>query len=121
VRRATLHGLRDTHALFCAKTGASLEVVSRRLGYASIGITAEKYSDVFFNRDADAAGAVGRLVGYARRSVARCCTTVRPMKNGLGCCTEPKVSQKNLMKYDFLVAPAGFEFCEAVLADPVRY
>ncbi len=39
----TLHGLRDTHASLCAKPGVPLEVVSQRLGHASIGITAERY------------------------------------------------------------------------------
>ncbi len=34
----TLHGLRDTHASLCAKAGVPLEVVSQRLGHASIGI-----------------------------------------------------------------------------------
>ncbi len=36
----TLHGLRDTHASLCAKAGVPLEVVSNRLGHASIGVTA---------------------------------------------------------------------------------
>jgi integrase len=36
----TLHGLRDTHASLCAKAGVPLEVVSQRLGHASIGSSA---------------------------------------------------------------------------------
>jgi integrase len=63
VTRITLHGLRDTHASLCAKAGVPLEVVSQRLGHASIGITAERYLHVYSDRDADAASAFGRLVG----------------------------------------------------------
>ncbi len=59
----TLHGLRDTHASLCAKAGVPLEVVSQRLGHASIGITAERYLHVYSDRDADAARAFERLVG----------------------------------------------------------
>jgi len=59
----TLHGLRDTHASLCAKAGVPLEVVSQRLGHASIGITAERYLHVYGERDADAADAFDRLVG----------------------------------------------------------
>lgn len=59
----TLHGLRDTHASLCAKAGVPLEVVSKRLGHASISITAERYLDVYADRDAAAAEAFDRLVG----------------------------------------------------------
>jgi integrase len=59
----TLHGLRDTHASLCAKAGVPLEVVSNRLGHASIGITASRYLHVYSERDAEAAGAFDRLVG----------------------------------------------------------
>jgi integrase len=38
----TLHCLRDTHASLLAKRGVALEVVSKRLGHASIGITAQR-------------------------------------------------------------------------------
>ena len=48
----TLYGLRDTHASLLAKAGVPLEVVSKRLGHASIGITAERYLDVYTDRDA---------------------------------------------------------------------
>lgn len=59
----TLHGLRDTHASLCAKASVPLGVVSQRLGHASIGITAQRYLHVYWDRDADAADAFGRLVG----------------------------------------------------------
>jgi integrase len=63
VTQITLHGLRDTQASLCAKAGVPLEVVSQRLGQASIGITAERYLQGYSDRDADAADAFGRLVG----------------------------------------------------------
>ena len=47
VTQITLHGLRGTHASLCAKAGVPLEAVSRRLGHASIGITAERYLHVY--------------------------------------------------------------------------
>ena len=59
----TLHGLRDTHASLCAKAGVPLEVVSNRLGHASIGVTASRYLHVYSDRDAEAASAFDRLVG----------------------------------------------------------
>lgn len=59
----TLHGLRDTHASLCAQAGVPIEVVSQRLGHASIGVTVERYLHVYKDRDADAADAFGRLVG----------------------------------------------------------
>jgi len=59
----TLHGLRDTHASLCAKAGVPLEVVSNRLGHASIGVTASRYLHVYSDRDAEAAIAFDRLVG----------------------------------------------------------
>ena len=59
----TLHGLRDTHASLCAKAGVSLEVVSNRLGHASIGVTASRYLHVYSDRDTEAASAFDRLVG----------------------------------------------------------
>ncbi len=58
----TLHGLRDTHASLCAQAGVPIEVISQRLGHASIGITVERYLHVYQGRDADAADAFGRLV-----------------------------------------------------------
>lgn len=59
----TLHGLRDTHASLCAQAGVPIEVVSQRLGHASIGVTVERYLHVYRSRDAEAADAFGRLVG----------------------------------------------------------
>jgi integrase len=68
IRRAkvtpiTLHGLRDTHASLCAQAGVPIEVVSQRLGHASIGVTVERYLHVYRSRDAEAADAFGQLVG----------------------------------------------------------
>lgn len=63
VTEITLHSLRDTHASLCAKAGVPLEVVSNRLGHASIGVTASRYLHVYSSRDAEAAEAFGRLVG----------------------------------------------------------
>jgi integrase len=59
----TLHGLRDTHASLCAQAGVPIEVVSQRLGHASIGITVEHYLHVYRSRGAEAADACGRLAG----------------------------------------------------------
>lgn len=59
----TLHGLRDTHASLCAKAGVPLEVVSNRLGHASIGVTASRYLHVYSDRDVAAASSFGELVG----------------------------------------------------------
>ena len=39
-----------------------IEVVSQRLGHASIGVSVERYLHVYRSRDADAADAFGRLV-----------------------------------------------------------
>ncbi len=58
----TLHCLRDTHASLPAKAGVQLEVISKRLGHASIAITAERYLDVYKDRDAAAASAFDKLV-----------------------------------------------------------
>jgi integrase len=58
----TLHGLRDTHASLCAQAGVPIEVVSQRLGHASIGVTVERYLHVYRSRDAEAAAAFDRLV-----------------------------------------------------------
>lgn len=59
----TLHGLRDTHASLCAQAGVPIEVISQRLGHASIGITVERYLHVYQSRDAEAADAFDQLVG----------------------------------------------------------
>lgn len=63
VAKITLHGLRDTHASLLAKAGVPLEVVSKRLGHSNIAITAERYLDVYSDRDVAAATAFERLVG----------------------------------------------------------
>jgi hypothetical protein len=47
----------------CAQAGVPIEVVSQRLGHASIGVTVERYLHVYRSRDAEAADAFGRLVG----------------------------------------------------------
>jgi integrase len=62
VASITLHGLRDTHASLLAKAGVPLEVVSKRLGHSNIAITAERYLDVYSDRDVAAAIAFDRLV-----------------------------------------------------------
>jgi integrase len=59
----TLHGLRDSHASLCAKAGVPIEVVSARLGHASIGITCSRYLYAYSERDSEAASAFERLVG----------------------------------------------------------
>jgi integrase len=58
-----LHDLRDTHASLLGKHGVPLEVVSKRLGHATIGITAERYLHVYRERDAEAAEVFERLAG----------------------------------------------------------
>lgn len=62
VTKITLHGLRDTHPSLLAKAGVALEVVSKRLGQSNIAITAERYLDVYSDRDVAAATAFERLV-----------------------------------------------------------
>jgi len=42
--------LRDTHASLLAQGGVPIEVVSKRLGHASIGITVERYLHVYTER-----------------------------------------------------------------------
>ncbi|MHB8432297.1 MAG: tyrosine-type recombinase/integrase [Candidatus Tyrphobacter sp.] len=56
-----LHDLRDTHASLLGKHGVPLEVVSKRLGHATIGITAERYLHVYKERDAEAAAVFEQL------------------------------------------------------------
>ena len=58
-----LHDLRDTHASLLGKHGVPLEVVSKRLGNATIGITADRYLHVYRERDAEAAEVFERLAG----------------------------------------------------------
>jgi len=63
VTSITLHDLRDTHASLLAESGVPLEVISRRLGHSSIGITMDRYMHVSKQRDADAAEAFEKLIG----------------------------------------------------------
>jgi integrase len=63
VKAFSLHDLRDTHASLLAKKGVPLEVVSKRLGHSSIGVTAERYLHVYSDRDAAAASALDTLCG----------------------------------------------------------
>ena len=62
VTRIRLHDLRDTHASLSAKAGVPIEVLSRRLGHSSIGITMDRYLVVYRDRDRAAADAFDRLV-----------------------------------------------------------
>lgn len=64
VQYIRLHDLRDTHASLLAKHGVPLEVISKRLGHSTIGITAERYVHVYQSRDADAALVFERLACY---------------------------------------------------------
>lgn len=48
----TLHGLRDIHASLCKKAEVPIEVISKRLGHAGIGVTVERYLHVYSDRDA---------------------------------------------------------------------
>jgi hypothetical protein len=50
-------------AHLCAKAGVPLEVVSNRLGHASILATVAPYLHVYSDRNAEAASAFDRLVG----------------------------------------------------------
>jgi site-specific recombinase XerD len=52
---------RDTHASLLGKHGVPLEVISWRLGHATIGITAERYLHVYKERDAETAAAFEQL------------------------------------------------------------
>jgi hypothetical protein len=56
-------GTRCCNPSLCAKAGVPLEVVSNRVGHASIGITASRYLHIYSECDAEAAGAFDRLVG----------------------------------------------------------
>jgi integrase len=56
-----LHDLRDTHASLLGKHGVPLEVISKRLGHAPIGIAAERYLHVYKERNAEAAAVFEQL------------------------------------------------------------
>jgi len=53
-----VHGLRHTYATLALEAGVPIEVVSKRLGHASIAITADLYQHVTKSVDRNAAEAV---------------------------------------------------------------
>lgn len=63
VKRIRLHDLRDTHASLLAKAGIPIQVISKRLGHSSIGITFDRYLAMYRDQDEAAASAFDRLVG----------------------------------------------------------
>ena len=63
LKRISLHDLRNTHASLLAANGVPLEVVSKRLGHSSIGVTAERYLHIYSDRDAAAASVLDTLCG----------------------------------------------------------
>lgn len=56
------HGLRHTYATLSLEAGVPIEVVSKRLGHASIAITADLYQHVTRSVDREAAEAVAGLI-----------------------------------------------------------
>jgi integrase len=62
VTRIRLHDLRDTHASLLIKAGVPIEVVSRRLGHSSIGITMDRYVVLYTEQGRAAADAFDRVV-----------------------------------------------------------
>jgi len=62
VRRIRFHDLRDTHASLLAKAGVPIEVISKRLGHSTIGVTVDRYVTVYRDRDAAAAEAFERVM-----------------------------------------------------------
>jgi integrase len=58
----TLHGLRDTNASLLSRAGVPIEVISKRLGHSSIGVTALRYLHVYSERGREAARAFENLV-----------------------------------------------------------
>ena len=56
------HGLRHTYATLALEAGVPIEVVSTRLGHASIAITADIYQHVRPGLDRDAAETVAALI-----------------------------------------------------------
>lgn len=60
--RLTPHGLRHTGATLMILAGVPLVVVSRRLGHATIAITADVYAHVSQDADRDAADALRRAI-----------------------------------------------------------
>lgn len=62
VTRIRLHELRHTHASLLAAAGVPIEVLSKRLGHASIAITADRYMHLYRDRDVAAAEAFERAM-----------------------------------------------------------
>jgi integrase len=56
------HGLRHSYATLALEAGVPIEVVSKRLGRASIDVTADLYQHVTRTVDRDAAEAVAGLI-----------------------------------------------------------
>jgi integrase len=62
LRPRPFHGLRHTYATLALEAGVPIEIVSKRLGHASIAITADLYQHVTKSVDRDAAEAVAGLI-----------------------------------------------------------
>lgn len=58
-----LHDLRHTHATLLLQSGASIKVVSERLGHTTIAMTMDVYAHVLPAMDQDAADRFGDLLG----------------------------------------------------------
>lgn len=56
------HGLRHTYATSALEAGVPIELLSKRLGHASIATTADLYQHVTKSMDRDAAEAVAGLI-----------------------------------------------------------
>lgn len=62
VPRIPFRNMRHTHATLGLKAGVPLKVMSKRLGHASITITADIYQHVIEGMDKEAATAIGALI-----------------------------------------------------------
>jgi integrase len=62
VPKIRLHDLHDTHASLLAKAGPPLDVISKRLGHSTIGVTVERYITVDIGRDEAASEAFSLLL-----------------------------------------------------------
>ena len=70
--RIRLHDVRHSYASAALTAGIPANVVSERLGHATIAITMDTYSHVLPGLDAEAAGTVARLIlGDRDREPAR--------------------------------------------------
>jgi integrase len=63
IQRGSFHSLRHTQATLLLQQGHNIALVSRRLGHASIGITADIYGHVDPAVDRAAADLVGEALG----------------------------------------------------------